>query len=184
MTTLQRMPNETAHDPHLVVPGSWLRIAGTFTWSPNHTIEGHTGPPIPTGSTFHMERVRSGTCYDAGTPVAVREVLETYMGNRDVRLALHYGDVETGRDWLDEWDMEGYIGRTMGPLKSPLLLANTRSHGGGAILDRCIIRIRFADRSKGGDLYRHPSYHADRDEHRRNIPDPTAEARVWNRRFA
>lgn len=183
MRTLQRMPDEVVHDPALVVPGSWLRIVGTFVWAPNHSIQGHEGPPIPTGAVFNMERVRSGTCYHAETPVAVREILETYMG-KDVRLALHYGDVETGRDWLDEWDMEGYVGRTTGPLNSPLLVANSRSDGGGVILDASIIRIRFANRSKGGDLYRHPTYHADRDEHRRNIPDPVAEERVWNRRFA
>lgn len=166
-----RMTGEAIIDPPEAVPGSWLRITGRFTYTPG------TRP-------LDMERVASGTCYHAETPTKVREILETYMGKHDVRLALHYGDVDTGDDWLDEWDMEGYINRSMGPVKSPLLIANSRSDGGGGILDACIIRIRFANRGAGGDLYRHPSYHANRDKHRQNIPDPIAEERVWTRRFA
>lgn len=174
MQRIPRMPNETAHDPSLVVPGSWLRIIGTFDW--------HVG----NGNVFPMERVASGTCYNARTPARVREILESYasQAGRGTRLALHYGDVETGEDWLDEFDMEGYIGRTAGPLVAPILVANARSSGGGAILDHCIVRIRFANRATGGDLYRHPNYHADRGKHRENVQDATDEARVWARRFA
>lgn len=172
---VRRMTGETIIDPPEPVPGSWLRIIGRFTWSPK--------------ATFEMERVASGTCYHAETPTKVREILETYgswnRNNRDSpRLAFHYGDPVTGEDWLDEWDMEGYVSRTTGPLASPLLVANSRSTGGGTILDRCIIRIRFANRSIGGDLYRHPNYHADRDKHRQHITDVADEERVWNRRFA
>lgn len=172
--TERRMPGEVAVDRE-AVPGSWLRIIGRFTWAPK--------------GTFEMVRYSSGTCYHAETPTKVVELIETYGSwnrNNDgrTRLALHYGDVATGEDWLDEWDMEGYIGRSTGPLASPLLIANSRSTGGGAILDNCIIRIRFANRSVGGDLYRHPTYFADRAKHRSNIPDPVEEERVWNRRFA
>jgi hypothetical protein len=111
------------------------------------------------------------------------------MGNRDVRLSLNYGDTDTGEDWLDEWNMEGYINRSMGPMMSPILVANSRAHGGGAILDRCIVRIKLAARRRHGgiscpDLYRHPTYHADRDKHRSHIPDAQVEQRVWDRRFA
>lgn len=166
------MPNEVEHSPAITPPGTWIRIIGTFDWTPTE------------GNTFAMERVTSGMCYHAETPMKVREVLETYSQTRTTRLALHYGDVETGEDWLDEWHMEGYIGRSTGRLTTPLLIANRRAYGGMAILDRCIIRIRFANRSVGGDLYRHPSYHADRNKLADNIPDPKDAERVWRRRFA
>lgn len=167
---MKRMPNEVEIDRE-PVPGSWLRIIGRFDYQPGQRLRS-------------FERVSSGTCYPVETPTKVREVLETYIGKRDVRLALHFGDTTTGEDWLEEFDVEGYIGRSMGPMHSALLLRNARSDGGGAILTDCIVRIRFANRSVGGDLYRHPSYFADRDKHRSNIPDQAEEAKVWARRFA
>ena len=173
MIRVQRMKDETQHDPALVVPDSFLRIVGTFDWR------------VGNGNVFPMERVASGTCYKRETPTKVREVLETYMGHRDTRLSLNYGNVETGEDWLDEYDMEGDISRTTGPLTSPILVNNARSLGGGCILDACIIRIKLARRSTGApDLYRHPNYHADREKHRSHVTDPIEEERVWNRRFA
>jgi hypothetical protein len=48
----------------------------------------------------------------------------------------------------------GRKGRSMGPVKVPLLIANSRSMGGGAILDHCIVRL-FVD---GREAYRHPKY--------------------------
>lgn len=151
------MPNETVIDPPEAVPGSWLRIIGRFTWSPRDT--------------FEMERVASGTCYHAETPTKVREILETYAANgRGTRLRVHYGDVETGRDWLDEHDVEGYIGTTTGPLRSPLIVSRANALGGSTILDQCIVRIRFASRAVGGDLYRHPKYHVDEAQARSSFP--------------
>ena len=42
-------------------------------------------------------------------------------------------------------------------MKVPLLVANRRSLGGGAILTHCIVRIR--ESAGGRVLYQHPSYH-------------------------
>ena len=98
----------------------------------------------------------NGTSYDIRTPEDVARVLENARLHR-TRLHISLGDPETGLDWLEEFDTCGYVGRSMGPIKVPLLLANRLSTGGGAILDHCVVRIR---RSAGGQvLYWHPSYH-------------------------
>ena len=100
--------------------------------------------------------VFNGTSYHVETPAAVVQVLEQARQNR-TRIHVSFGDASTGLDWLEEWDINGYVGRSMGPIKVPLLVANRRSTGGGAILDHCIVRIR--ESAGGGILYRHPSYH-------------------------
>ena len=98
----------------------------------------------------------NGTFYDTRTPGEVIRVLENARLNH-TRLHISLGETDTGRDWLEEFESYGSIGRSMGQIKVPLLIANTRSLGGGAILDHCIVRIR---QSAGGRvLYQHPDYH-------------------------
>jgi hypothetical protein len=100
--------------------------------------------------------VVNGTSYHAETPAAVIEVLERARQNR-TRLHVSYGDRTSGLDWLEEFDAHGYVARSIGPIKVPLLVANRRSLGGGAILDHCIVRIRAS--AGGRVLYQHPAYH-------------------------
>lgn len=101
-------------------------------------------------------KTTNGTTYHDETPDEVIRVLENARQNR-TRLHISLGDQQTGRNWLEEFETHGYIGRSMGPVKVPLLVANTRSLGGGAILDHCIVRIRTS--AGGRVLWQHPSYH-------------------------
>lgn len=99
----------------------------------------------------------NGTTYHSNTPRKVIGILERARANGD-RIRVHYGDTGTGQDWGDVYDVTGTIGRSTGPIKIPLMIANSRSTGGPGILDHCIVRIRWANRAQGGDLYRHPTY--------------------------
>jgi hypothetical protein len=67
----------------------------------------------------------------------------------------------------------------MGPVKVPLLVANRRSLGGGAILDHCIVRIRAS--AGGRVLYQHPKYHFGSLEVRRKTESVTLpDGRILN----
>jgi hypothetical protein len=101
-------------------------------------------------------KTTNGTTYHEETPDEVIGVLENARQNR-TRLHISLGDQQTGRDWLEEFETHGYVGRSMGPIKVPLIVANRRSLGGGSILDHCIVRIRTS--AGGRVLWQHPSYH-------------------------
>ena len=94
------------------------------------------------------------TWFSPGTPSEVRKILEDYRRN-DRQIRVFLGDTETGRSWLDERDVIGTVGRSMGPVRVPLLCA-PREHG-GAILADCIIRLMDAE--SGAVLYSHPKFH-------------------------
>lgn len=96
-----------------------------------------------------------GTWFDPDTPKPVCSILERYRKSGDM-LRIFYGNSETGRDWMQENDVVGYIGRSLGPQKIPLLIADGE-RGGPGILDHCIVRIIDVDSRK--ELYRHPRYH-------------------------
>lgn len=100
-------------------------------------------------------QVVNGTYYDARTNKEVINVLEQARTNR-TRIVVDYGDVETGRSWQEEFDIAGYVGRSTGNIKIPLLVYNARSMGGGAMLDHCIVKISLSKGKKV--LYKHPKY--------------------------
>jgi hypothetical protein len=116
-------------------------------------------------------KVVNSTSYDVRTPDAVIAVLETARQNH-VRLHISLGYTEhdavdwenslgekkaVGQDWLEEFLSYGYVGRSTGNSKIPLLVHNNRSMGGPALLDHCIVRIRTS--SGGHVLWQHPKYH-------------------------
>jgi hypothetical protein len=128
------------------------------------------------GNTIHY-REFNGTFYHAGitlgpkwptnpgqrendaTPYEVAMTLDMLHRTRQ-RCRLFLGDTGTGRSWMEEHGVTGTIGRSMGPIKVPLLISSSRSHGGPAILDNCIIRIDV--QIKPGlvrTLYQHPQFH-------------------------
>lgn len=93
-----------------------------------------------------------GTFFHVETPIELCHVLNRARENR-TRIIVDYGDVETGKSWGETYDIAGYVGRSTGSIKVPLLVHNSRSLGGGAMLDHCILTVKA---SRGGALlYRH-----------------------------
>ena len=95
----------------------------------------------------------NGTFYHKETPRCSIDLIEEAR-RTGARVALAYGDVKTGQDWGDRYDIFGKIGRSMGPVKIPLLIKTRRSLGGGGILDHCIVRLKI----NGVLRYQHPEY--------------------------
>ncbi len=106
-------------------------------------------------STGRKYQQYNGTCYHHEinkTMIMLLEHIRIYQ----TRVQFHWGDVKTGKDWGDIYDVKGRIGRSTGPIKIPILLYNSRSIGGGAVLDHCIVKIT---ETKGGRvLYQHAKY--------------------------
>lgn len=103
-------------------------------------------------------QVVGGTSYHAETSDEVVRVLERAR-ILETRITVDYGDVETGRSWGEVNDITGYVARSTGPTKVPLLLYNRRSTGAPAMLDHCIVRIRTTRGKRV--LYQHPKFHED-----------------------
>jgi len=97
------------------------------------------------------------THYHAETPPEVVELLQLARKHH-YTLALHYGDTATGRDWLEENETRGKIGRSTGPVQVPLLI-EPGEIGGGSILDHCLVKIRRIQRhGREVTLWQAPNY--------------------------
>lgn len=97
------------------------------------------------------------TWFHLGTPVEVRRMLERYRKSGDA-IRIFYGDAETGRDWLEENDVVGFIARSCGTLKVPILLKHGSEAWGDTILDQCIVKLM--DVASRKTLWAHPKYKA------------------------
>lgn len=93
-------------------------------------------------------KVVNGTSYHAKTSDSVIQVLESVMQSPRKRIRIYLGDVATGKCWNEEHYIFGYVGRSTGSVKIPLLVTNSRSYGGCAILDHCIIKIKESKGNK------------------------------------
>lgn len=109
-----------------------------------------------------MYKEINGTSYHEQTPVEICNALERARQSRTrIKIDLGYTDKapegkHIGQSWGEVCDVTGYVGRSMGKIKVPLLVYNSRSMGGGAMLDHRIVQIK---ESRGGRvLYQHPNY--------------------------
>lgn len=119
-----------------------------------------TNDKVEITSISNAYHVVNDTFYDGRTPERVISTLESArLANR--RLHIHYGDPETGEDQNEEFESEGYVGRSTGRVKSPLLIHNSRSLGGGTIMSERIVKIRSTGK-KGIVLYQHSNYFSGR----------------------
>jgi hypothetical protein len=120
-----------------------------------------TTETLPNGNTINY-KIRNGTAYHEETPENIIRILESArQSNRSTRLRFCFGDTADGRDWGEVHDTTGYIGRSTGSIKIPLLIATANSSGGGGLLDHCIVRIERKERGEKyyTEVYRHPQYH-------------------------
>jgi hypothetical protein len=100
-------------------------------------------------------KVVNGTYYKKTLPDQIIKVLEECRLNQ-IRIKLCYGNTKTGRDWQEQYNTCGTIGRSTGICKIPILVHNSRSLGGGAISDS-VVRIETTTGKQV--LYSHPLYH-------------------------
>ena len=75
------------------------------------------------------------------------------------RVRIWYGDTETGRSWNEEYEVTGTLGRSAGKIAFPLLIKNSRSCCGGALLDDFIIRID--DIKEKRTIYKSDNFHVE-----------------------
>lgn len=85
-------------------------------------------------------QICNGTSYNKVTSVKLMQLLEQ-LRIAGTKVRVWYGDTATGASWNEEYDTIGRIGRSTGSAKIPLLIANARSIGGGALLDDCIVHV-------------------------------------------
>jgi hypothetical protein len=83
----------------------------------------------------------NGTTYDDDTPENVAYILEACRMSKQ-RIRIFYGDTITGLAWMEEHEIMGYVGRSTGENKIPLIINNKHSMGGGSIVSRAIICIK------------------------------------------
>lgn len=98
--------------------------------------------------------VINGTSYELGTDSAIIKVLEEARKSRQ-RIRIFLGDPLTGECWPEEYDIMGYVGRSYGSAKIPLLVNNKRSMGGSGILTKNIVRITIDHVT----VYENPGFH-------------------------
>jgi hypothetical protein len=92
-------------------------------------------------------KVIDGTSFKENTPDNLCNLLNELRENR-TRIVVDYGNVKTGKSWEEVYDISGYIGRSTGSIKIPLLVHNSRSFGGGSLLDDCILSIKTSKGKK------------------------------------
>lgn len=98
-------------------------------------------------------QIVDGVFYFKDTRREVIRILEMSRRTK-TRIVILYGNSENGTAWGDV--EEGTVSNSIGPVKIPILVYNSRSMGGPAILDDCIVKI-FTSKGKR-ILYQHPLF--------------------------
>jgi len=113
---------------------------------------------LSNGNVIHY-RIINGTAYHEETNKPITDYLEKARLEGG-RVRFNLGDTRTGIDWGDTLDCCGYIGRSTGEIKIPILLKNNRSIGGPGLLDHCIIKIEYKgpNDKRYREVYRHKTY--------------------------
>lgn len=93
----------------------------------------------------------NGTFYTSDTPEDLIKVLESIRASHE-RVTITYGNIHTGKAWDDKPE-SGFIGKSNGEIKAPILLKSKRSLGGELILTNSILKITAA---RGIILYQGP----------------------------
>lgn len=97
----------------------------------------------------------NGLWFYEGTSQKIMSIVYNNQG-RENRLRFWYGDKETGKSWNEENDVCGYISRSAGTKKIPLLINNRNSSGGGALMTDSIVKI--VETKTGRVLYQHDTF--------------------------
>lgn len=97
----------------------------------------------------------NGTTFTDETPGEVARCLDYALRSGD-RVRLFYGDKATGKPWLDDSMVTGFVKRSSGQCKVPILMATRYSSFGPPILDSCIVAIQQG--KYGTMVYRHPGF--------------------------
>lgn len=98
-----------------------------------------------------------GMAYNVETDDRVIETIDNAK-RAGKRIRIFYGDPETGRDYTEEYDVIGKIGRSNGDFKIPLLIQKSNSYGGSGILTGIIVKITI-DKNV---VYQHENYHLEK----------------------
>lgn len=93
--------------------------------------------------------------FNEKTPLKVQTLI-SHLHSSGERVRVWFGDIETGKAWPEEFDVTGFIGKSTGIKPIALLINNSRSYGGDALLDHCIVRIDRIDGKR--TIYQHENF--------------------------
>jgi hypothetical protein len=93
-----------------------------------------------------------GVYFSEGTPLKLADKLLELKESKE-RVVFDFGDPQTGKSWNEVYDISGRIGKSTGTKPILLLIHNSRSMGGGALMTDKVLTIKT---SRGKTLiYKH-----------------------------
>lgn len=104
---------------------------------------------------FDNHKEVGGLYFHVNTPQEVcAEILRAFAA--DYRVRLFYGDRDSGVCWSDMYNVMGTVRCSTGPMRIPILVHNSTSSGGPAILTSSVVRmVRTSDKKV---LYTHKAF--------------------------